>query len=97
MLGAMRYSMLMLGLVAVAAQAATTTAPGDAQPADVETVVRSPAARVIPSAPIFRFEPKGDITSEELDRLKPYLSGKPLHAEDQKDLGTAMRHLRALN
>lgn len=96
MLHPMRYSILIFALAVTAVEAAETPSPRELQPTGTETVVRSPTSRVVPSAPMFRFEPKGDITTAELDQLKPYLSGKPLSAEDQKDLGPAMRHLREL-
>jgi hypothetical protein len=41
-----------------------------------------------------RFDPRPDITTDELEQLGPYLKGKPLHDEDRKALGPAMRHLR---
>ena len=92
----MRYLVLVLGLFVAAVGAAELPAARELPPDAGDTVVRSPAVRIVPSAPMFRFEPKGDITTQELEQLKPYLSGKPLSAEDQKDLGPAMRHLREL-
>jgi hypothetical protein len=87
-----RYIFSMLGLIAgVSSAAEPPPVPGDA---DRETILRSPAIRTIPVARTFRFEPQTDITTDELARLEPYLSGKPLYDEDQKALGTAMRHLR---
>ena len=39
----------------------------------------------------FRFEPKGDLTPEELDPAWALLKGKPLYPEDEQALGQAMR------
>jgi hypothetical protein len=84
--------MLIFALLASAGNAAET------QPAtDGETLRLTPSIRPIPSARTFRFEPRADITTEELDLLGPYLKGKPLYDEDQKALGSAMRHLREVN
>jgi hypothetical protein len=72
----------------------------DTQPtpaAETETVYRKPSIRTIPRARTFRFAPQADLTSQELDQLTPYLKGKPLLAEDEQALGTAMRHLKEVN
>jgi hypothetical protein len=61
---------------------------------DGETISLKPSARPIPLARTLRFEPRVDITTEELEQLGPYLKGKPLPDEDQKALGPAMRHFR---
>ena len=66
-------------------------------PEPLETIKRSPTARTVPLTPRLRFEPRTDMTAEELDRLQPYLKGKPLHEEDRKTLGPAMRHLREVD
>jgi hypothetical protein len=89
----MRLTMLIFALLASAGNAAGT------QPApDGETLRLTPSIRpILPSAHTFRFEPRADITTEELDLLGPYLKGKPLYDEDQKALGSAMRHLREVN
>jgi hypothetical protein len=74
---------------------ATAVTAAEPQPAaDAETTRLSPSARPVPLPRNFRFEPRPDITSIELDSLGPYLKGKPLYEEDQKALGTAMRHLK---
>ena len=59
-----------------------------------ETISRTPAIRTIPLARNLRFEPRSDITAQELEQLGPYLKGKPLLPEDEQALGPAMRHLR---
>jgi hypothetical protein len=87
----MRHIIVILALSAGASHAADTELP----PApDLETVTRKPAARPIPLPRTFRFEPKGDLTTQELDQLGPYLKGKPIYPEDERTLGPAMRHLR---
>ena len=58
---------------------------------------RSPTIRELPDPQRFRFEPKADLTTQELEQLGPYLKGKPLHEEDRQTLGPAMRHLREIN
>ena len=86
----MRPMVFALALLAGASNAAETAPP----PArDLETVTRKPSIREIPRARTFRFEPKGDLTPQELEQLGPYLKGKPLYPEDEKALGPAMRHL----
>jgi hypothetical protein len=82
-------TMLAFALLANAGHAAET----DPAP-DGETIRLTPTARPVPLARSFRFEPRPDITSGELDALGPYLQGKPLYDEDRKALGSAMRHLR---
>lgn len=87
----MRPIILGLTLLAGASYAA------DTQPLstpDLETVKRTPAVRPVPLAPTLRFEPRSDITTQELEAIAPYLKGKPLNAEDEKALGPAMRHFR---
>jgi hypothetical protein len=85
----MRPMILTLALLASASNAAET------QPTpDGETVLRTPSIRPVPLAPTLRFDPRPDITTDELEQLGPYLKGKPLHDEDRKALGPAMRHLR---
>jgi hypothetical protein len=85
----MRPMILALALLASASNAAET------QPTpDGETVLRTPSIRPVPLALTLRFEPRPDITTDELEQLGPYLKGKPLHDEDRKALGPAMRHLR---
>ena len=74
-----------------AAEAEAASAP------ELETVRRSPTIRAIPNPQRFRFQPKADMTAHELEELGPYLKGKPLHDEDRKSLGPAMRHLREIN
>ena len=90
-----RYAILTLGLLGVSGVAQPQPLPA---PADTEreTISRTPSIRTIPAARTFRFVPQTDITTEELARLEPYLNGKPLYDEDQKALGTAMRHLKEL-
>ena len=61
---------------------------------DGDTISRTPTIRTVPLARNLRFEPRSDITSQELEQLGPYLKGKPLLPEDEKALGQAMRHLR---
>ena len=90
----MRYLILML--VAAASYAAEIQ-PTPLPEADSETVRRKASVRTVPAARTFRFEPKADITTDELARLNPYLNGKPLHEADRDALGSAMRHLRELN
>jgi hypothetical protein len=85
----MGTTMLALALLANAGHAADT----DPAP-DSETIRLTPSARPVPLARSFRFEPRPDITSGELDALGPYLKGKPLYDEDREALGSAMRHLR---
>jgi hypothetical protein len=84
-------------LAAVLTSALSAPAYAADAPPDLDTVKRSPSARTIPLAPRLRFEPRADMTAEELDRLGPYLKGKPLHDEDRKTLGPAMRHLREVD
>jgi len=77
-----------LALPASAGNAAET------QPTPSETISLKPSVRSVPLARTLRFEPKADITPQELEQLGPYLKGKPVHADDEKALGSAMRHLR---
>lgn len=85
----MRHTIFTLALLASASNAAETQPmPGD------ETSSRTPTIRSIPLARTLRFEPRSDITTQELEQLAPYIKGKPVHAEDEKALGSAMRHLR---
>ena len=87
----MHYIIAILALLAGASHAADALLP----PApDLETVTRKPEARPIPRPRAYRFEPKVDLTPQELDQLGPYLKGKPLYPEDEQALGPAMRHLR---
>ena len=87
----MRQLMLTLAVLASVSNAAET------QPTpEGETVSVKPAIRSVPLTPMLRFEPRPDMTADELEQLKPYLSGKPLYEEDRKALGPAMRHLREL-
>ncbi len=80
-----------LALLAGASNAAGT----ESHPTrDADTITRKPSARPIPLARTLRFEPKGDMTPQELEQLGPYLKGKPLYREDEQALGPAMRHLR---
>ena len=92
----MRYTIWILGLVAVAAFAAEPQPDSPATSTETETILRSPSVRPITPPRMYRFVPQGDITSDELARLKPYIAGKPLPEDDQKALGSAMRHLREL-
>ena len=87
----MRHIIVTLALLAGASNAAETQPPPTH---DVETITRKPAARPIPLARTLRFEPKADMTPQELEQLGPYLKGKPVYPEDEKALGPAMRHLR---
>jgi hypothetical protein len=87
------------GIVVVALLTSATNA-ADTQPTappETETIYRKPAIRTIPRARTFRFAPQADLTSQELEQLTPYLKGKPLLAEDEQTLGTAMRHLKEVN
>lgn len=85
----MRHMILTLALLASAGSAAATQRAPDG-----ETILRTPSIRPVPLARTLRFEPRPDITTEELERLAPYLKGKPLHDEDKKALGPALRHFR---
>jgi hypothetical protein len=86
-----RQLILTFALLANVSNAAET------QPApERETVSARPSIRSVPLTPMLRFEPKADMTAEELEQLKPYLSGKPVYEEDRKALGPAMRHLKEL-
>ena len=85
------HVIVVVALLASASHAADTQLPPSP---DLETVTRKPAARPIPRARTFRFEPKADLTAQELEQLGPYLKGKPLYLEDEQALGRAMRHLR---
>jgi hypothetical protein len=85
----MRTTMLTFALVATTGSAAETPPPPEG-----ETTRLSPSIRPVPLPRSLRFEPRPDITTVELESLGPYLKGKPLHEEDQRALGTAMRHLR---
>lgn len=87
----MRHMILALALLASVGHAAET-APTPVP--DGETISRKPSIRPIPLARTLRFEPQADMTTRELEQLTPYLKGKPLHAEDEKALGPAMRHLK---
>ena len=87
----MRYLIITLALLAGASHAAETE---PLPPSDIDTITRKPAARPIPLARTLRFEPKADMTPQELEQLGPYLKGKPVYPEDEKALGPAMRHLR---
>jgi hypothetical protein len=82
--------------VALALLTGTTSAaePESPPPSDIETINRKPAIRPIPLARKLRFEPKADMTPQELKQLEPYLAGKPVYPEDENALGSAMRHLR---
>lgn len=84
--------MLTLLLAAGAAGAAESETP----PPDLETVRRAPSVRAMATPQRFRFAPQADVTTQELDLLRPYLDGKPLHEEDRKTLGPAMRHLQEI-
>lgn len=86
----MRALVLLLVLLGGVASAAEREAP---PPSGLETVRRAPAARAMTVPQRFRFAPQGDITTQELEQLRPYMDGKPLHEEDRKALGPAMRHL----
>jgi hypothetical protein len=90
----MRAPTLMFLALTGAANAAETEAP---PPPDLDTIRRAPTVRAITVPQRFRFAPQGDVTTEELDRLRPYLDGKPLYEEDRKALGPAMRHLKEIN
>jgi DMSO/TMAO reductase YedYZ molybdopterin-dependent catalytic subunit len=83
--------MIALALLASTSNAAQTE---PTPPSDPDTVRRSPAVRTVPLAPTLRFEPQGDITTQELEQLGPYLKGKPLYEDDRKALGPAARHLK---
>jgi hypothetical protein len=87
----MRPLILTLALLAGASNAAE---PQPAPMPEGGTVTRTPSIRSVPLPRTLRFEPSADITTQELEQLTPYLKGKPLHAEDEKALGSAMRHLR---
>lgn len=82
--------LLSLGATAHAGEAETPPAP------DVETVKRVPTIRAITTPQRFRFAPRADMTTAELDQLRPYLDGKPLYEDDRKTLGPAMRHLQEI-
>ena len=87
----MRHMIFTLALLASASNAAET------QPTptpDGETISRTPSVHTVPLARTLRFEPRADITPQELEQLGPYLKGKPVNPEDEKALGPAMRHLR---
>ncbi len=87
----MRRMIFTLALLASASNAAETpSAPttGD------ETISRKPSVRTVPLARNLRFDPRLDITPQELEQLGPYLKGKPVYPEDEQALGPAMRHLR---
>src|SRR5687768_8759034 len=86
----MRHMILTAALLAAAGHAAET----QTTPPDSETISRKPSIRAIPLARTLRFQPQADMTTQELEQLTPYLKGKPLHAEDEKALGSAMRHLK---
>ena len=89
----MRHTIFAFALLASASNAADTP-PAPVPIPDGDTVSRIPSIRPVPLARTLRFEPRPDITSRELEQLSPYLRGKPLHDEDEKALGSAMRHLR---
>ena len=86
----------MIVTLALLAGASTAAETEPLPPSDTETITRKPSARPIPLAPRLRFEPKADMTPQELEQLGPYLKGKPLYPEDEKALGAAMRHLREI-
>ena len=91
----MQSRTLLAGLVAAGLAVLASAASAQVQPTpDVDTVIRTPSIRSVPLARTLRFEPRPDITTQELEQLTPYLKGKPLNAEDEKTLGSAMRHLR---
>ena len=82
-------------IIAVALLASTSNAAETQLPPapDAETIARKPAVREIHRPRRYRFDPKADVTAQELAQLGPYLKGKPLYPEDEKALGSAMRHL----
>jgi hypothetical protein len=86
----MRALALLLVMLGGTASAAESEAP---PPAELETVRRAPTVRAMTVPQRFRFAPQADITTQELEQLRPYMDGKPLHEEDRKALGPAMRHL----
>jgi hypothetical protein len=88
----MRHILLVVLALLVGTSNAAETGPPPAR--DLDTITRKPSIREIPRARTFRFEPKGDLTPQELDQLGPYLKGKSLYPEDEQALGPAMRHLR---
>ena len=87
---ALTFALLLSGGVASAAES-------EASSPELDTVRRAPGVRAIAVPQRFRFAPQADMTTQELDLLRPYLDGKPLHEEDRKTLGPAMRHLREVN
>lgn len=87
----MRYLILTLVLLAGASNAAEVDPP---PPRDLETIKLKPSIREIPRARTYKFEPRGDLTPQELEQLGPYLKGKPVYPADERALGPAMRHLK---
>jgi hypothetical protein len=91
------FEIVAAGMIVIATGTASAADAEAPRAPELETMRRSPTIRAIPNPQRFRFEPKADMTAQELEQLGPYLKGKPLYDEDRKALGAAMRHLKEVN